>query len=325
MILGAVPAHVLVAALDLDLFSYFTEPLSVGALVGRTGWHPGNTGVFLNALCACGLLCKDADGTYALSDLAARHLGPHARLNMGDLFRLSQAFWIGGLDHISDLVKKGSGAVPTAAIMDERAWSEMTRCLAVSQQAGLASFAVRQAARLPGHGSWRKMLDLGGGAGFVALEMTKAIPGLQAVLFDHPAVCLAAEELLGEADSSGAVRILAGDYNTDDIGSGYDLVWASNSLHFASQGTDSVLVMIRDSLVPGGACMLFHEGLEKGRTGPGEHVFSGLMTALRGQDLFFDAGELKRRMEHVGFCSVTTTSHETDWGVFELTVGYRPS
>ena len=51
--------------------------------------------------------------------------------------------------------------------------------------------------------------------------------------------------------------VLAGDYNGDSIGAGYDLIWASNTLNFGRHDLDSLMKKIYDALNPGGVFISF--------------------------------------------------------------------
>ncbi len=50
-------------------------------------------------------------------------------------------------------------------------------------------------------------------------------PEMKGVIFDRPAIIKVAETLIKEYEMEERMEVLAGDYNGDSIGEGYDLIW----------------------------------------------------------------------------------------------------
>lgn len=77
----------------------------------------------------------------------------------------------------------------------------------------------------------KKVLDLGAGTGQYAIELVRAKPDIEAVIFDYPSVTKLAEKHLDNCNMRDKIKILSGDFMKDDIGSGYDLVILSSVIH----------------------------------------------------------------------------------------------
>ena len=84
------------------------------------------------------------------------------------------------------------------------------------------------------------MLDLGGGHGMCALYFVDAHPDMTAVIFDRPLVVSVADRLIREYGMQDRVSVSAGDYLVDDIGAGYDLIWACATLNFARHNLETL-------------------------------------------------------------------------------------
>ena len=167
------------------------------------------------------------------------------------------------------------------------------------------------------------MLDLAGGPGLVGIAIVSAHPSMKGIIFELPAVAKIAESYIKEYGMEDRIEILAGDYNQDPIGEGYDLVWASNALTFAKDDMNSLTKKIYDALNPGGVFLVLHEGLTHERTKPDIMVLPMLSLALMGQDICFDQGEIADSMLRVGFKSVRSRTLDTDWGPMDLDIGRK--
>jgi cyclopropane fatty-acyl-phospholipid synthase-like methyltransferase len=128
------------------------------------------------------------------------------------------------------------------------------------------------------------------------------------------------ETFIKEYEMEERMDVLAGDYNCDSIGEGYDLIWASNALNFARHDMDSLMRKIYDALNPGGVFISFCEGLTHERTKTCFVVLSMMSFALMGQDMYFDQGEITDSMLRVGFKFIRSRTLEAPWGAADLDI-----
>lgn len=115
----------------------------------------------------------------------------------------------------------------------------------------------------------RRLLDLGGGPGTAALTFAAANPDLQCVVFDLPEPVGIAQEQIAAAGLGDRVKTVAGDFHTDDFGSGFDVVYIANIIHM--MGPEETLKLFqrsRAALADGGRLMVKDFYLEDSRIAP---------------------------------------------------------
>jgi hypothetical protein len=119
---------------------------------------------------------------------------------------------------------------------------------------------------------YRRLLDLGGGPGTAAITFAQKYPNLSCVVFDLPGPLAIAHEQIEAAKLAGRVATQAGDYYTDELGTGFDIVYISNIIH--SMGDEETAMLIEKSkraLAPGGTIIIKEFFLEDDRIHP-EHA-----------------------------------------------------
>ncbi len=94
----------------------------------------------------------------------------------------------------------------------------------------------------------KKMLDLGGGHGLYAIALASLNPGLEAYVFDLPDVVVLAGRSISHHQAA-RVHTIPGNFFTDAIGGGYDLIFSSSNPSGKSPG---LLQKIADALNEGG-------------------------------------------------------------------------
>lgn len=230
------------AACELSLFSHLEEPRDARALAAENGWDSHLCTLLCEALVAEGLLEKDGD-RFALSEYSRTYLFPGSPFYQGNALAFMQ--------HLSRLWSGLPSIIRSGPVVFEReklfhdliipSMADMTRC-------GLVQEVCSQVAAIPDFRTARTLLDIGGGHGLYAISFSFLNPGLHAVVFDLPHVCRKTEEFI-KACEADRVTTLAGDFNRDDIGTGYDIIFSSSN----PGGKDPSLIgKIAGALNPGG-------------------------------------------------------------------------
>jgi SAM-dependent methyltransferase len=103
----------------------------------------------------------------------------------------------------------------------------------------------------------RRLLDLGGGPATAAIVFCQTHPDLEALVFDLPGPVEIAIEQIAAAGLTDRITTQAGDFQHDDLGTGFDVVYISNIIHMLSPDeTRALLQRCRSCLVPGGRVLV---------------------------------------------------------------------
>ena len=322
MLIAPIRSKLLLTGIELGVFNYLSEPKPAEAVAEALGTHPGNTRLFLDGLVASDLAVKKK-GLYQNTPITHTFFMEGSPIYMGQMCTL-QAQMFFALNDLPKLVKEGSTSSPEVDVKTEEMWAQFAELyMTCYELTGPTQQAVEIVSELPEFLSMRKMLDLGGGPGLIGIAIVAEHPGMKGVIFDLPSIIKVAEKFIREYEMEDWIDVLAGDYNHDPIGEGYDLIWTSNALNFGKDEMDSLMKKIYDALNLGGVFISFHEGLTHERTKPEIMVLGLLSAVLRGQDIFFDQGFIADSMLRVGFKSVRSRTLGTDWGPMDLDIGRK--
>jgi hypothetical protein len=243
---GFETGHIFLTALDLDIFSRLTTPLSADELALACGLHGDLTQRFLNVLVGMNLLYKK-DHRYGLmpetapflvkdSPYFARYLKPDEK-NLSVFMRLKERLKQGPLDEISS--KKNQNPPFDRDSMD---WMARVSLL------GRLQTTVKQVTSLPEFPRAKKLIDLGGGHGLFGIAFAQENPNLHVRIFDKPEVIPAAEDYIRRYAAADRVSAMAGDYTRDDFGKGYDIIFEACAFDCNALMMQALLRKISSSL-----------------------------------------------------------------------------
>jgi tRNA A58 N-methylase Trm61 len=157
------------------------------------------------------------------------------------------------------------------------------------------------------------VLDVGGGAGAVAIAFAARCPGLRATVYDksHAALQIA-EEDSRRAGVQDRVAVKQGDFFTDDLGRDYDLALLSHVLAlFGPEEDIALLRRVKDALRPGGRVVVCDALVDASMTAPLSAAIFGvhmLVTSATGGA--HPAHRVKRWLAQAGFKDVHALPHD---------------
>ncbi len=321
MLIAPIRTKLLLTGIELKVFNKLSEPKSADAVAEAIGTYPRNTRLFLDGLAAIDLLEKK-NGLYTNSPVARAFLVEGGPTFLGRIFAFMQPD-AQVLENLTKLVREGPPPQPATPAFSEEALAQGVALMADIERAGYVQEAVEIVLELPEFPSFQKMLDLGGGPGLIGMAIVDAHPTMKGVIFDLPPVVEETKKFLEEYEMADRMDVLGGDFNHDSIGEGYDLVWASGVLQFATD-IDSVVKRVHDGLNPGGVFVsLYPFGQTHERTKPESIVLSLLSMALMGQEVGVDQGYVADAMLSAGFKSVRSRDTDTFMGPMELDIGRK--
>lgn len=274
--LAAAPiqAEALVLALESGALDRLATPQTPAELAQAQGWNEANTSHWLELLWSMGLLRRGQHEpvSYLLATDALRYLHSASPESCGAawLFRLrslrqSATLLRGLVEH--GPAGDGSACSASLATGNAEGWAAAARAqIGQEQRAVSVPAALQVLDQVPevaaGAGTARRMLDLGGGPGWIALALLRRQPALQASVFDWPEAVAVAADNARQSRLSDRFTALGGNLATDGIGSGYDLVWCSSVLHFVPDAA-AVVAKVFDALAPGGVFVCAHAEVDE--------------------------------------------------------------
>lgn len=167
-----------------------------------------------------------------------------------------------------------------------------------------------------------RVLDVGGGPGIYAIAFARANPQLRVTVFDRPEMVSTALGNAAEAGLSDRIDAVAGDFLSDDLGEGFDVVFISYTAHGYSDGDNEALVRKAfRALNPGGRIVVHDYTLTDDRTGPlPAAMFSLEMLMSTTGGNVYSRQEVSRWISAAGFASIEIS--ETGLGSM-LVIGHK--
>jgi acetylserotonin N-methyltransferase len=153
-------------------------------------------------------------------------------------------------------------------------------------------------------GRFRKLVDLGGATGHLAVAACQRYPALRAVVFDLPAAVPLAREIIGASPVADRVEIVAGDFFADPLPEA-DLYALGRILH---DWTEAKIMKLLDTIAAclpaGGALLIAEKLLEEDRSGPRwAHMQSlNMLTCTEGKERTLT--EYEALLQRAGFAEV---------------------
>jgi len=329
MFYGDIKSQVLITGIRLEIFNHLKEPRSAQWLAKRLDTQAENTLFFLNSLVCLGLLEKK-QGLFANTSLSAAFLVKGLPSYLGESFLMQSKMKGMTAKDLYGLVKLGKEETPetgnknAGAQLSEEEWGGFAKSMANNARAGVAQQMAKEVARLPEFSKFKKMLDLGSGPGIYGIALVDAHPSMKGVLFDRAPSMAVAKEFIDEYKMADRITTLAGDYNSDPLGEGYDFIWASSTLNFAQPDLSPIITKIYNALNPGGVFINISEGLTHESTQPAFFVLCTMTWAMYNKPLkAFDQGIIALAMQKAGFKSVRSRTLDTHWGPMDMDIARK--
>jgi SAM-dependent methyltransferase len=309
-------SRVLLTAVELRVFSLIGGgSLTSPDVAARAASDPRATDRLLNALCAMRLLEKRGGrfsvpaGVRPLLDDSS----PDYAAGLGHTAGMWHT-WSG----LTDAVRQGKPAIRAAVNDRGEAWLGPFI-------AAMHYRAMQHAPRiteLVGLDGVSRALDVGGGSGAFAMAFARHRLGLEAVVFDLPNVLPLTRKYIAAAGLEGRVTTAVGDYLTDPLPGGFDLVFLSAVVHSnAPEENARLLRSCAAALNPGGRVAVVDFVMDDDRVTPpaGSFFALNMLVATDHGDTFTE-GEIRGWMAGAGLAAGPTT--DTGFGT-RIVIGVR--
>jgi len=244
----------------------------------------------LTACCALGLLRREGE-RFANTPLADRHLVPGRPLYQGNMISHGMQVWK-TWDELPLRYRPQQGAA---------SWSSHEDFILGMHNLTVPERGEALARDLDLAGK-RRLLDLGGGPGTYSVFLCKANPELRATVWDLPATIAIARTVVKQfEDVADRIDLVEGDWDRDDLGTGYDALLMSNVLHGPSSGPAPKFAKAFHALEPGGLIIIQDFILNDERTGP---LSAALFNLYIGAFTFAELGSILRDAGFADVCTV---------------------
>lgn len=306
LVAGFVYSQTLGACVRLGLFQHLQHgPLTTGALADALDLPHPATVRLLGAARALGLVQAAGADRYALGAQGAALLGAagllemiehHGRLyaDLGDSVALLRR----GFGELSAYWPYATAAAPGEA--GEREVADYSALMAATQPAVAADLLAAYPV-----GRHRRLMDVGGGEGGFLEAAAAAAPRLELALYDLPAVCARARARLDRAGLLSRATILEGDFLSEPIPRGADLVTLVRILHDHDEAGVATLLRAIRAALPDDGVLLIGEPMAGDARGErvGDVYFAFYLLAM-GRGRARSAEELTVLLKAAGFSRV---------------------
>jgi len=301
-------AAVLAAAAELDLFRPLASgPLTAQALADQLRCDLRGMIILLDALASLNLLEKEGN-CYSLAGGISDLLTPGGSQTVLAMAQ-HQANCLHRWTQLARVVKTGHPAERTPSLRGETGDQEAFIGAMDNISTPVAAAVIRAIQPL----QFARLLDLGGASGTWTIAFLRACPSATAILFDLPPVMAMARRRLAASKLADRVSLVAGDFMSDPLPSGADLVWVSAIVHQNSREQNRRLLgKVFQALTPGGRIAIRDILMDETRIQPatGALFAVNMLVATEGGGTFtFD--ELREDLETGGFTEAVA-AHRDD-------------
>src|SRR5690554_4971394 len=229
-------SRILLTAVELDVFTTIGEKgMDAETISVSSGLHPAATERLMNALTGMGMLEKTG-GKFTNTSDSLRFLNRHSPAYLSGLSHTNNLWdtW----SPLTEVVKTGKAALGTA--INERGEKWLKDFIHAMHNRGKKQ-APAQIANISLEGV-ESVLDVGGGSGCYSMEFLNRKPDIKAVVFDLPNVLPVSKQIVDAEGYSNRIDHHEGDFTTDDLPDGFDLVFLSAIIHSNSYEVNGELV-----------------------------------------------------------------------------------
>lgn len=256
-------------------------PRPVTDVAAAVGANAGALYRVLRTLSGKGLFDEVSVGTFALTPMAELLRSDHPR-SVRDSFPLIAAD-VAAWSHFDHTVRTGGNAFEYVHGMSYFDYIDAHPEYRARFDATMRALTRLEVPALVGSydwGSFRTLVDVGGGTGGLLAGLLAAFPAVRGVLFDQPTVVAGAPAVVRAAGVADRVDVVAGSF-FDDIPAGADGYLLKRILYsWSDDDARRILSGIRRAIAPGGRLVILEPVLRPGRRADATAVLDLLNMAV---------------------------------------------
>ncbi len=308
MVYGLWVSQTLVTAHERDLFGRFAE---------RPGMTPADLADLLEleerpveqlvtACAALGLLRREGEG-YRNTPMTTRHLLRGGEDYVGGWVEIVSRHDYPGWLRLDEALRTNR---PTAWDSERRdsLFDDENPVVVESFWEGMSAISrptARMLARTVDLSGDLALLDVGGGGGAYAIELSRAYPSLRTTVFDLPFVCDLTQKKAEQAGCADRISFAGGDFFSDPLPTGQDVVLLSMILHdWDVDQCKGILRSCYDALAPGGRLLISELLVSDTKDGPLDASLMSLSMLVETFGRNYTGAEYREWLLETGFTDV---------------------
>jgi len=260
-------------AVSLGLFEALAEgPADAGSLAARLGAAADPLERLLDACVGMALLDK-RDGAYANQPVAETYLCDRSPLSLTGYVLYSNEALFPMWAHLEDAVREGTPRWTQTfgwqgSLFDHFFKTDARRRHFLRGMHGFGQLSSGPVVAAFDLSRYRRMADLGGATGHLAITACERYPQLRAVVFDLPPVIAMARDYVAASAARVRIELAAGDFFRDALPAA-DLYSLGRILHdWPEERIRLLLSKIWAALPAGGALLVAETLLDEDKSGP---------------------------------------------------------
>ncbi|BCJ94305.1 O-methyltransferase [Anaerocolumna cellulosilytica] len=293
-------AELFLCALRFDLFSCLTEWETAHEVAAIRGLKERSVELVLNALAATGFLEKSS-GKYRNTAQSNEFLAAGSPVDIKESLLYREAMM--SLSTLDTRLLTGPDERTRERNLGVEAYDfkETARISIPEMYTGRVQNFMKEVKDIYQDKQPKKILDLGGGSGVLAIELVKAFTNCQGVIFESPQVTEIPEKLVRTEGISEKISVLEGDFMEDDFGGAYDLIIAAGILDFTKGNLENLLKRLYDALTKEGMLYVVTHQVDKDYLSPPETILGWLSSHLEGLDILLTEEIIETALHKQGF------------------------
>ena len=293
-------------AVALGVFDRLEDtPADAATLAAEIGALSEPLGRLLDACVGLGLLRKQ-DGGYANQPVASAYLRKNSETTLAGYILYSDNVLFRLWTHLEDAVREGGHRWKQAfgtdgAIFDHFFKTDEAMRTFLKGMHGLGLLSSPKVVAAFDLSRFRKLVDLGGATGHLAIAACEHYPALHGAVFDLPRVIEVARDQVRLTPAGARVALIEGDFFGDELPAA-DLYAVSRILHdWSEEKIRALLAKIFRQLPPGGGLLIAEKLLVEDKSGPVPALMQSLNMLVCTEGRERTLGEYRALLEAAGF------------------------
>lgn len=297
------------AAVKLGVFDALAgEPKALTALAVELKASADGLERLLDACVGLALLTRDGAG-YANTPAAEAYLCSRSPRRLTGYLNYSNDVMWKLWEHLDDAVREGTHRWQQVYGWDGPIFQNFFRDEAAKREflLGMHGFGMICSPQIVAAfdlGRFRRLCDLGGATGHLAVAACERYPNLRAVVFDLPEAVPLAKEMIAQTPVAARIEVQGGDFFSDPLPPA-DLYALGRIVHDWSEAKALALLQrIHATLPAGGALLIAEKVLDDDKLGPrwAQMQSLNMLTCTEGKERTL--GEYRALLEQAGFSKV---------------------